>query len=1547
MTPPGFFSRGGVARRRNVPADQDRPGRPGPAGSSSSEPERAASESRETRASVPASRAAVVTEATAKWRAALVDLGGSSTLTDMNLLGEATIDLTAAHPSGIAQLYAGRTTRLSNLVREGSAQLAARRGARTVRARADELAQRYGLAPTYLAIGVATWTALPELGERAHDDAHMDIEASTDPGTAHPDRSGSAATPGSAPGSTPGATPSRDAAAPSGVPAASRDHPAGEALARVSAETPASTHPRVSAETPEPAQPDDPAETPGLSASDVSAETPVPPTGPSPDDAPPAPVRTVRAPVLLRSLRLTAHAGPESDFDLDLEAAIEVNPVLARALREAGVRVDLATLARSCFTEHGFTAREALATLATLGREHLAGFELGEQIVVGSFVHPGQVLVEDLDALAPHLAASDVVAALAGDAGARATLDSPLPERVATDRAPEVERGAGDLDVDQQHAVDVVASGRHVFLDAPPGSDVPGTLAAVVADAAASGRSVLYVPGTRRTGKALRSRLDELGLDELTLDLSTEARWRTAAAERLRTGLSPAPVTVDDATLATVRAELTDVHHRLRDYVAGLHAAHDPWRVSAYDALQALARLTSARPGPRTRVRLGVDVLDRLDAAGRDTVRERLSRAAALGAFTLRPVDTPWYGADLTTAPAASEALERTQRLGELGLPALMDQAEQVATQTGLVPATTLAGWREQLDMLDGVAEALDVFVPQIFERSAADMVVATATRAWRREQGVSMRGRVRRRLRKQARDLQRPGRPVADVHAELVRVQEQREIWRRYNPGGGWPRLPNGLAEIRAAERAVRADVEALQAVIGSGVGKEDLFDLPLGDLTERLKELGLDAPALRLLPERTALLAELRGAGLGALVDDLTERRVPGPLVESEFDLAWWSSVLEQILRTDPALAGYDGPALTALAERFRELDAAHVAGLAGPVRRAVAEHVVTAVRDHRDAAGRLFTALDGGGPGLRETVAAYPELVPIVRPVWLVAPMLVPQLLPESPTVDLLVLDGVQHLPVEQAVAVLARARQVVLVGDSRRGGEGLVPALAPLLPSVTLPTGRAERDEGIAAFLAEHGYGGVIRSVPAPPSPSRMRLDLVDGVGMPDPGTGAIESVQAEVDRVCEVVTAHASAAPEESLAVVALNARHADRVREAVRSAVAGRPELADFFRPDRVDPFTVVEVDAAAGLRRDVVVLSVGYGKTPHGRVLHRFGALDGPDGLACVVDALDAVRHQLVIVSCIGPGEIDSARLRRPGPQLLAALIDQAAVGTPSGETPTGAPMESPDQLLVDLAERVWRLGLTVVPRYGLEGGVRIPLGIGHPDLPEELVVAVLTDDEEYVAEPSLRRRDRHWVQRLTARGWRVHMAFSTAVFMDPQAEAEAIRAEVMEVVRERQVASAAADAVATTAVATTDPAGTVADVGAGTGGTGLTTGDRDDAGAAGRESAGGADADGASSGVGSAGGARGDAESGDERADTEPVPVRARGPRPPAVTGLPLAAYSDDQLDDLLAWIVSDGADRSDDQLVEALRTELALTRRGAQVDAVLGHVVRRRAR
>ncbi|MDO5726847.1 MAG: DNA helicase, partial [Bowdeniella nasicola] len=851
------------------------------------------------------------------------------------------------------------------------------------------------------------------------------------------------------------------------------------------------------------------------------------------------------------------------------------------------------------------------------------------------------------------------------------------------------------------------------------------------------------------------------------------------------------------------------------------------------------------------------------------------------------------YGATLADGNAADRALRRTERLANQLLPELLDRAEAITTETGLSQTTTVAELREQLEMLQGVREALDIFSPQIFESSAAQMVIATATKQWREEHDVTMRGSTRRRLRKQARDMVRPGRQVDDLHGALIHVQRQAVIWRRHCPGGGWPRLPRGLAATESLLGDVIGELDELSPVL-----QKDLLHESFDTLLGLMRDLATDVDGLASLPSRTDITARVRELGGQELLEDFITRRLERDQVRTEVELAWWASLLEHMITTDSLLARYSGVELGELAERFRELDRQQVESLVGPVRRAIGRRLQRVVTADKEAARNYYRELAAAHPdNLRSLMGRYRDLTQALRPAWVLTPAQISQLADPDEQLDLVVLDGLHRTPTAHLLGVLARAKQIVVFADPRRHRDGAIGDLADILPHRDLPTDRGDREEHVAAFLAAHGYDGLVDSIPAPPSRSTMRLEVVDGFGMPALGSAAVESVQREVDRVVDLVVDHALTHPQRSLAVITLNERHAARVGEAIRDIVATSPAIADFFAADRPEPFVVTDIAGAQGLARDAIILSVGYGKTPHGRVLHRLGKISGPDGLSLLVDALDAVRRELIVVSCFTHADLDRGRLRAPGAELLYDLLAHIAH---ADDTPAAAGDDShdaaPDRLLVDLADRLWRLGLTVVPRYGLPGGVRIPLAIGHPDHPGELFVAVVSDDDAYMAEPSIRVRERHRIERLRQRGWAVYQAFSTSVFLDPQAEAQRIVDLVIEVLTAKQPGSAPAAAELDDQPGQSDPAVEV------------TTGKEPSKDTAGRE----------------------------------PHP---RGPRPDVQAGLPLTAYSDDQLDDLVAWIASDRLERSEADFLAELRSELDVTRRGAQIDAVLLTAIQRR--
>ena len=493
------------------------------------------------------------------------------------------------------------------------------------------------------------------------------------------------------------------------------------------------------------------------------------------------------------------------------------------------------------------------------------------------------------------------------------------------------------------------------------------------------------------------------------------------------------------------------------------------------------------------------------------------------------------------------------------------------------------------------------------------------------------------------------------------------------------------------------------------------------------------------------------------------------------------------------------------------------------------------------------------------------------------------------------------------------------------------------------------------------------------------------------------------------------------------------------------------------FDPRRLEPVIISDLRGVAGLNRDAVILSLGFGRTPHGRALHRFGEISAPKGSALLLNALGVTRRRFTLVSCFALEDLEVERLRSKGARMLGALLDfvsggsgdpietvanpgpppglkitglmtsstpvpqktetaeqgvspagesarkagaeKPAVGKPDVDSPSGeqlnvgetavdipsvgesgtgtptpeqeerdplegrevsnvaeqttdsssgdAPLKTdemsseqsldladsaqtdvaqeeedqevvvdlsaggpepiegpePDRLLVDLADRLWRFGLTVETDYGLEGGEKIPLVAGHPDLPGEYLVAVLTDDMAYTAQPSLRARDRHRAERLERLGWHVVNVWAVALFLDPESQANQIREAVLRV----EAARRSRNFVATGALPIIDLAvqQEFAEVEA----------------AAGQDNL---------------------LETPDLGASPENLVLRAQ--RPDVPYGLPMTAYGDNQLDSLVIWIMADGVVRDLDELAQEVRQELGILRRSHRVDTSIANAIDR---
>jgi hypothetical protein len=757
--------------------------------------------------------------------------------------------------------------------------------------------------------------------------------------------------------------------------------------------------------------------------------------------------------------------------------------------------------------------------------------------------------------------------------------------------------------------------------------------------------------------------------------------------------------------------------------------------------------------------------------------------------------ENPWFAAHIDSPAEAAEARERVERLAGGAVADAGRTLGEVFRGIQLPRHPTVLDWGRVLRTVGDVRDTLEVFRSEVFDIPLRDLVAATASAAERRASGVQLGSRDRWRLRRQARSLLRPGQPPADLHAALAAAHEQRDAWRELAGSGGRPEIPVELDRAREAHAGLVDDLRWLDERLASpdadGAERPSLVELDLPALADRVAVLAATLDRLESAPAIRRALDSLDAGGLRPLAEDLRGRAVPADAVGAEVEWVWWCSLAEHISRDDPRVAGHDGPALTARVAELRAVEATVLAGNPGRVRAAVARHVQDVRRSRPRQETRLRSEAARVRPSsLPEVVAGTADLVTAIRPCWAMSPLDVPSVLPAAELFDVVVIEEASAVAAAEAVPAVVRAKRVVVVGDAAQSPPAgltttpgapaeddaappsVLDLLARTVPARRLTWHHRSRDGRLVGFVGERVYASSLVTFPDTDREPVLRHELVDGHGVVTVGDSAVESTGAEVERVVALVLDHVRHRPDRSLAVVALNGAHAESVDRAVRAALADADERTRaFFADERREPFVVRRIDGAQGEERDDVIVTVGFGKTPHGRVIHRFGALGSDAGARHLTVALTRARRSMTVVSSITADDLDPERLKTSGPVLLRGLLEHltSRTGEPGGGLADAGGRVPRGSLLVhDLARRLRAHGLVVHEDVGV-GPVPVELAVEDPTRPGTLLLAVESDGPRYAAAAAARDRDRLRAEVLGRRGWRHLRVWSTDLFRDP----------------------------------------------------------------------------------------------------------------------------------------------------------------------------------
>jgi hypothetical protein len=403
------------------------------------------------------------------------------------------------------------------------------------------------------------------------------------------------------------------------------------------------------------------------------------------------------------------------------------------------------------------------------------------------------------------------------------------------------------------------------------------------------------------------------------------------------------------------------------------------------------------------------------------------------------------------------------------------------------------------------------------------------------------------------------------------------------------------------------------------------------------------------RRLSKADSRLRDLSGTVLAdALSTGTIHPNVTAALLRCTFAEAAWAKARE----ASPTLQDFYGPRHDELASEFRALEAKRRITTARLIQH---RHAASMPRGNYGAMNiiRSQVKLKRGHMPIRKLFKTAGETLQRIKPVLLMSPISVAQFLPPgSVQFDLLVIDEASQVRPEDALGVVARAKQIVVVGDNKQlpptsffdrivsdddenddDNEEAVAALGGAAKATEL--------ESILALCEARGLNSAMlrwhyrsrhpslievsnaefyKHLIMPPAPSADRLTeglmLRRVAGAYDRGGKRINTIEA--DAIVVAVAHHARKSPQLSLGIVTFSTAQRDAIDDRLDTIRQTDDALDAFLREGKVEDVFVKNLENVQGDERDVILVSVGYGPRVAGARLDSmaFGPVSGEGGL-------------------------------------------------------------------------------------------------------------------------------------------------------------------------------------------------------------------------------------------------------------------------------------------------------------------------------------------
>lgn len=586
-------------------------------------------------------------------------------------------------------------------------------------------------------------------------------------------------------------------------------------------------------------------------------------------------------------------------------------------------------------------------------------------------------------------------------------------------------------------------------------------------------------------------------------------------------------------------------------------------------------------------------------------------------------------------------------------------------------------------------------------------------------------------------------------------------------------------------------------------GFGEQGVPHTPLDTLMGRLQIWVSNTESLNDLVQVNQIEQRFTDLGLNSLFQAIIDWPQAGKYLEDVFELNWYEQIIQRALVERPELREFSGDEHNTKLERFRYQDY-----------RIFQYNQYHIMNKHTQQVGSLSSgvgqvgilkselARKRGQKSLRKLLAEAANAIQKLKPVFMMSPMSVASFLePAKISFDLVVFDEASQIRPSDALGAILRGKQIVVVGDTKQmpptsffdtfgasneddGEEESLSDYESILglfnskgiKNFMLRWHYRSRHESLIAVSNQEFYDSKLLIAPSSIAKSdelglKFRY-MSESYYQPGARVNLIEA-----QAVAQAVMRHAETSPELTLGVAAFSMAQMQAIRDELESLRRQNPEHESFFTRHPNEPFFVKNLENVQGDERDIIFISVGYGKTRDKRLSMNFGPLNKEGGERRLNVLISRARLRCEVFTNLKAEDIDLNRSNAIGIQAFKSFLKYAETGDLDLAQSSGREPDSPFEQAV--AENLERLGYRVEYQVGM-AGFFIDLAIVDDQRPGAYLVGIECDGATYHRSASARDRDRLRQAILESKGWKILRVWSTDWFNNPNRELEKLKSGI-----------------------------------------------------------------------------------------------------------------------------------------------------------------------